>query len=118
MDATKIVKEELQAAKGELQAAEIKLEAAEIKLEEAVNAWANHPTDDIMKGILLNKVENYSKQVESNNKQVGSWGERVSEILKQISSLESKAAPTGSTRDSLLACVPAAPCCSALRVKT
>ncbi len=72
MDATKIVKEELQSADTKLQAAKGELQAAEIKLLAAVNAWASHPTDDIMKGILLKIVESYSKQVESNNKQVGS----------------------------------------------
>ncbi len=61
MDA-KIFKEELQAAKGELQAAETKLQAAE---KAAVNAWVNHPTDKIMKGILLKKVESCNELITS-----------------------------------------------------
>ncbi len=88
--ATKIAKEaadaKLQAAKGELQAAKGELQAVKGELRAAVNA-----SDDVMKGILL-------KQAESCNKQIESWGERVSDLLKQISSLE---APAGSTSRSL-----------------
>ena len=59
--------------------------------------WTNYPSNDDMKGILLDQVKACHDQVKTCHDQVKAWGDRVSKILNQVSSLEVMQAPAGIT---------------------
>ena len=87
-----------------VQAAEIKLQAAKSELQAAEIKWTNYPSNDGMKGILLDQVKACNDQVKTCHDQVKAchdqvkaWGDRVSTILNQVSSLEVMQAPAGIT---------------------